>query len=481
MSDILLSSPLWSLFLFSLIPISLKVLNKNKESSLFLSSGVILIGIFTSLVLLFLIWPSSNIEIKTLFSGAMVFNELRAIASLVLLLVGTFIVLMSIQQPQVNENIFSEILFLKMGSLQGLFILLWSGHLLMAFIGLELASLSFYLLIALGRTGSQALKASFKYFVLGSVASAILLYGISFVLGSSGHFDLQRIFQQSPELMTSSRLLTLGLIFVLVGFLFKVSIFPFHFWLPDVYRGSFTPLLVLMATGLKLVIFILLFEWTKNMFSLLEFSGLLSLFQWLAVLSVLFGNIIALLQKDFKKMLLFSTVAHSGYLLMILIVSQMGFSFGKTALLYYLMVYIGTTLGIFICLRPFEKRDSVALSLSELDGLVHQKPFHAFLITLFLLSLAGIPPTGGFVSKLFVFQALLDQGLWWMLFWAILGSSVALFYYLKPIALMYMQKDLQVREKKVFVSLPRFLTSCLMLLSGFVLVSGLIPSLFIFG
>ncbi|MCY4321450.1 MAG: NADH-quinone oxidoreductase subunit N [Bdellovibrionaceae bacterium] len=427
-------------------------------------------------------WPSSNIEeIDSLFSAALVFNELRAIASLILLLVGFFIVLMSINQPQVNGSIFSEILFLKIGSLLGVLMLLFAWNVLVAVMGLELASLSFYLLIALGRTGSPALKASFKYFVLGSVASAILLYGISFVVGSSGHFDLQRIFQQSPELMTSSRLLTLGLIFVLVGFLFKVSIFPFHFWLPDVYRGSFTPLLVLMATGLKLVIFILLFEWTRNMFSLQEFSVLLSLFQWLAVLSVLFGNIIALLQKDFKKMLLFSTVAHSGYLLMIFIVSQMGFSFGKTALLYYLMIYIATILGIFICLRPFEKKDSVTLSLSELDGLAHQKPFHAFLITLFLLSLAGIPPTGGFISKLFVFQGLLDQGLWWMLFWSILGSSIALFYYLKPIALMYMKKDLQVRENKVFVKVPLFLTVCFLLLSGFILVGGLIPSLLIFG
>ena len=481
MNDLLLSSPLWSLFLFSLIPLSLKVLNKNREYPLFVSSGFVLVGIFTSLVLLLCIWPSGGVEKESLFSAALVFNELRAIASLILLLVGVFVVLMSIQHPQVDKNIFSEILFLKLGSLLGLLILLWSGNLLIAFIGLELASLAFYLLIALGRTGSQALKASFKYFVLGSVASAILLYGISFVVGSAGHFDLQKIFQQNSELITSSRLLTLGIVFVLVGFLFKISIFPFHFWLPDVYRGSFTPLLVFMATGLKLTIFVLLFEWTRNIFSLIELSFLLPLFQWLAVLSVLFGNIIALLQKDFKRMLLFSTVAHSGYLLMILIASQMGFHLGETALLYYLIVYICMTLGIFICLRPFEKTDNVALNLNELDNLAYKKPFHAFLITLFLLSLAGIPPTGGFISKLFVFHGLLNQGLWWMLFWAILGSSISLFYYLKPIALMYMRKSSYAIEKKSFVCLPHFLTLSLLLLSSFILISGLFPSLFNFG
>ena len=478
MNDLLLSSPLWSLFLVSLLPLSLKVLNKNKECSVFLSSSLVLGGIFTSLFLLLFFWPSEGQT--ELFSSALIFNELRALASFVLLLVGCFVVFMSIQHPHVDKNKFSEILFLKIGSLMGLLVLLWSGNLLIAFIGLELASLAFYLLIALGRIGSSALKASFKYFVLGSVASAILLYGISFVLGASGHFDLQKVFQQSPELVVSSRLLVLGFVFILVGFLFKISIFPFHFWLPDVYLGSFTPLLVLMATGFKLTVFVLLFEWTRDIFYLPELSSLLSLFQWLAVLSVLFGNIIALLQKDFRRMLLFSTIAHSGYLLMILIASQMGFYFGQMALLYYLIVYVGMTVGIFICLRFFEKEDDVTLNFDELNDLARQKPFLAFLIALFLLSLAGVPPTGGFIAKLFVFYSLLDQGLWWMLFWTILGSSIALFYYLKPIALMYMGKSDLTKGKKQ-ACFPRFLTPVLLLLAGFILFSGLFPSFFIFG
>ena len=159
MNDLLLSSPLWSLFLFSLIPLSVKVLNKNKETSVFLSSGFVLAGIFSSLFLLLLFWPSSGEE--NLFYSALVLNEFRALASVVLLLVGVFVVFMSIQHPQVDKAYFSEILFLKSGSLMGLLILLWSGNLLIAFIGLELASLAFYLLIALGRTGSSALKASF--------------------------------------------------------------------------------------------------------------------------------------------------------------------------------------------------------------------------------------------------------------------------------------------------------------------------------
>ena len=216
MNNLLLSSPLWSLFLFSLIPLSLKVLNKNKEYSPFVSTSFILGGLFISLFLLFFNWPEGSAE--SLFSSALVFNQTRAFASFLLLLVGIFVIIMSIQHPQVDKDHFSEILFLKTGSLIGLLLLLWSGNLLIAFIGLELASLAFYLLIALGHTGNSALKASFKYFVLGSIASAILLYGISFVFGSVGHFDLHKIFQQNPELITHSRLLALAFVFILGWF-----------------------------------------------------------------------------------------------------------------------------------------------------------------------------------------------------------------------------------------------------------------------
>lgn len=476
MNDLLLSAPLWILFLFSLIPMSLKLLRKNTECSPFLSVGFLLAGIFSAIFFLVLNWPAEGETIHKLFSSALVFDQVRALASLLLLMAVGALMVMSIHHPQAPVVCFSEMLFLKTGALIGLLVLLWAGNLLTAFIGLELASLAFYLLIALGRTGPEALKSSFKYFVLGSVASALLLYGISFVFGSVGHFDLQKVFQESPELMSRSRLLAIGLMFIFVGFLFKLAIFPFHFWLPEVYRGSFTPLLVFMATGFKLVIFVLLFDWTKGIFTSLEIPGLLSLFQWMAVLSVLFGNIVALLQKDLKKMLLFSTVAHSGYLLMILISTQMNFPIGKQALFYYLMVYMCMTIGVFICLRPFEKKDEATLNLEELKNLAHSHPVYAGLMTLFLLSLAGVPPTGGFIAKLFLFQSLLDRGLWWMLFWTILGSSIALFYYLRPIALMYMELG---EEKKVF-RFPGFLIPILGLGAGFILLSGLLPSLFDF-
>ena len=477
MNDILLTSPLWSLFLFSLIPLSLKVLNRNREYPFFVSMSFTLMGIASSLLCLFYIcWPHfEEREVLTVFSSALVLNEFRALGSVLLLIGSAGAFLMRFQHPQVDPYRFSETLFLKIGSLMGLMVLLWSGNLLIAFIGLELASLPLYLLIALGRTGPLALKASFKYFILGSVAGAFLLYGIAFSAGAVGHFDLMQILQETPHLISQSRLLALAFIFITAGFLFKVSIVPFHSWLADVYQGSPTPLLVFMAIGFKLVVFTLFFDWTKGIWTRIDLQGLFALFQWLAVLSVLFGNIIALMEKDFKKILLFSTIAHSGYLLMIVMASPSQFEEGWQALFYYLVLYTIMTLGVFICLRPFEKANQSAVPLHMLKGLARQKPFHAFFITVFLLSLAGVPPTGGFIAKLFLFRSLLDQGFWWMLFWTIMGSSLALFYYLKPIALMYMSAN---SDSPSHTPIPLFLKPLLWLLVVLIFLSFLVPAPF---
>ena len=478
MSDILFSSSLWSLFLFSLFPITWKVLRKNEEPSSLIVTLSILSGNLISTALLFLHSPIlSKASSVPLFAKHLLFDSMTFWGSLFLFLTSLCITLMNLFHPQVDKNKFSEILFLQQGSLLGLLLLLWSNNLLIAFIGLEIASLCFYMLIAMGKIGPRALIAAFKYFVLGSVAAAFLLYGISFVFGATGQFNLQFILEHSPELFTKSRLLLLGFVLILTGILFKVSIFPFHFWLPDVYKNSFTPLLVLMAVGVKVTLFCLLLKWTNNFFLKTNLPFFLSILQWLAILSVLFGNIIALMQKDFKRMLLFSTVAHSGYLLMLVLAGQMGFPMVKSGLLYYLMTYAFMTIGLFICIYSFEKADSPDVPSEQLKGLAYRNPLQAIFITLFLLSLAGIPPTGGFIAKFFVFQSLISQGLWWMVFWTIIGSSIALYYYLKPLALMYMEKPDNDLEQKTIKPPLAFLSlaSCLAVL---IVLSGIFPALF---
>lgn len=484
MNDIVFSSPLWILFLFSLLPITWKVLRKNKEpSSLVITVITLLSGIASTALLFYLYFLHSsplNKKSVLLFAEHLLLDSITFWGSVFILLTFLCVTLMNLFHPQVDKNKLSEILFLQQGSLLGLLLLLWSNNLLTAFIGLEMASLCFYMLIAMGKMGPKALIAAFKYFVLGSAAAAFLLYGIGFVFGATGQFNLQFILEHSPELFTKSRLLLLGFVLIITGVLFKISIFPFHFWLPDVYRNSFTPLLVLMAVGVKVTLFCLLLKWTHNFFLKTNLHFFFSILQWLAVLSVLFGNIIALMQKDFKRMLLFSTVAHSGYLLMLALAGQMGFPMVKSGLLYYLMTYAIMTIGLFICIYSFERRDSPDVDSNQLKGLAYKNPLLAIFITLFLLSLAGIPPTGGFIAKFFVFQSLINQGLWWMIFWTILGSSIALYYYLKPLALMYMEKpdnDSQLNQVEKPKTPLTFLglASCLSLL---IVLSGIFPALF---
>ncbi len=475
MNDLLLSSPIWILFLFSLFPLTLKVLNKNQEPSPFLVLGIALFALLTSMVLLLLSGPFSDETSLTIFSSTLVLNSARFWGTFALQILSLFVVTITLFHPQVNMKKFSETIFLQLGSLLGLMILVQSGDLLMTFIGLEVASLCFYLLIALGDTGPQSLSASFKYFVLGSLASALLLYGISFVFGSIGHFDLAQVLKENPQLLIQSRFFVLALVFLMVGFLFKISIFPFQFWLPDVYRGSFTPLLIFMAVGLKLAVFVLLFDWTKGIFSKIDFSSFLYGLQWLAVLSILFGNIIALVQSDLKKMLLFSTIAHSGYLLLLLIAIQKDASGAFFGLFYYLVVYMFMTLGAFICLRPFEKKADSRLSLEKIKGVGNKNPLFGLSLSIFLFSLAGLPPTGGFVAKFFLFQSLLEQKFFGMVFWVLLGSSISLFYYLKPIMLLYTNK----KEGNLSDSfhLHPFFLSIIFVLALSLLLMGVFPSL----
>lgn len=473
MNDIWYSSPIWLIVLTSLIPLTLKLFNGNREVAKKWVCSTVVVGLMLSAGCLVYLWPDETVY---LFSNTLVLDLFRNYASFSLLTLTLVVVLITPFHPQVDLSYLSETLFLYLNALAGLVALVWSNNLLIAFVSLELASMAFYLLIALGLKGrKEALFASFKYFVLGSLASAVLLYGMAFVVGMVHHFDLARLLQENPELLNSSRLLALGVVFISAGFLFKVSIFPFQFWLPDVYRGSFTPLLIFMAGGMKIAVFTLLYQWTKNLFSGSNLAFFLSVLQWMAVLSVLFGNILAVLQTDFKKMLLFSTVAHSGYLLMIFLSASAGSILAPSGLLYYLMVYAAMTAGIFLCLLPLEKEDQFHVPLSHLKGLSRNQPLLAFFITVFLLSLAGLPPLGGFITKLFLFHSLLNQGFWWLLFWAILGSAIAFYYYLKPIALLYMDTSSNVDDKPQTDSI--MITGIRISLAIFIIVMGVYPFL----
>ena len=310
-----------------------------------------------------------------------------------------------------------------------------SQDLMTAFISLEAASLMVYMVMALGRKDNLCLEAALKYFVLSSLAGVIFLYGLSFVFGVTGRVDFLSL--REMEQIPFNRFFFLGLALLLTGLLFKMAVFPFQFWLADVYQGALTPLTSFMATGFKTAV--VLFVGKLFQLPLFTFSRHGEVFVYglgiLSVFTVLFGSFMALKQVKLKRLAAFSSLTHSGYLMMALtgILSLRDPDF--RVLFYYLLAYIFMTGGLFGAIQLLETKNSQP-ETANLRGLFKNQPWLAAGLALFLLGLAGVPPIFGFFSKAALFQPLILSRNWWLLFWALVGSAIGIYYYVKPLIFM---------------------------------------------
>ena len=446
--DIFLISPLITIFLFSLVPITKKALNRNQEPSSFYSVGLPILGLLIALALGGVIFFQEVVSSKEglyVFSKALVM-DLSAIVSLFLIGgVSIYTLLVSSESVFLRESKvrFSEWVFLLLNSVLGMLLFAWSNEFLMAFIGLELFSFSLYIMILLNAEKTLSKEAAVKYFILGSLASAIFAYGISFLYGTTGTTYLDEMVEKVPVLMKISRLFFMGLSLSFIGLLFKVAAFPFHWWVPDVYQGSASPLTGFMATAVKVAAFTFLLKFVSLGFLGTENSlSFENLFMWIAVLTMLVGNGAALFQNQIKRMLAYSAIAHSGYLLMALFAGGLGgFSLAQPAILFYLLGYTFATIGLFSLLNMLENQERVHINFDDLKGLAYREPYMAIGITILTLSLAGLPLTAGFFGKFFLFQATLESQLYWLSLWAILNSVLSVYYYLKPSVMMYMKNE----------------------------------------
>ena len=444
--DFLYTAPLWSIALFSFLPLLTKAISKGKEMRPLWVVSVAFVSFCFSIISM----SSIGYKNRLVFSNLLRLDQPAWLFSIVILMMGimTLFLLLGKKNHVVNNKFFSEFVFLFMNSVLGLCLITWSNNLISAFIAIEYISLCFYMMIPLAKDRVSSIEAGLKYFVLGSVAAAILLLGLSFIYIAAGSFDFNVILHHSQFLIQNNRLFILGLSCICIALLFKVAIFPFQFWLPDVYQGSATPLAAFMSTAVKASVLVLLL---KLVFfgGFITHSGqsLMILFQWLAILSLIVGHVSALFQDNFKRLLIYSSVGHAGYIIMNLLIPNL---FSVSSLFYYLISYGVIQIGAMAYIMFFEGEETTGHSIQHLKGFFSHKPFYALTLTWFLLNLAGIPPTAGFFAKLFVFEALVQKGLWWMLFWAVLGSIVGLAYYLKPIILMFTPSE----EKSQFESLP---------------------------
>ncbi|MCV2503843.1 MAG: NADH-quinone oxidoreductase subunit N [Neisseriaceae bacterium] len=319
-----------------------------------------------------------------------------------------------------------------------------SMNYVMMFIGLELLSLALYALIALKRDSIRSSEAGLKYFVLGSLASGILLFGISMIYGATGTLDILEVFQRSQNLADSKQiLLLLGVVFSVVGIAFKFGAVPFHMWVPDVYEGAPTSIAMFVGTAPKIAVVVFAYRILLESLgaNIIDWSLML---QIIAVASLLLGNVAAVIQTNVKRMLGYSTISHMGFV--ILGLSANYFQLGEESLfnwqgfysaMFYAIAYVGMSTVAFAVLMAVSTKEKECATLSDLSGLNNKHPALAFVMLLAMFSMAGIPPLVGFYAKFYVIEALIASQLTWLAVFAVLMSLIGAFYYLRVVKVMY--------------------------------------------
>ncbi len=333
--------------------------------------------------------------------------------------------------PENRAEYYALLLFATVGmSLMGK-----AGDLLTIFLGLELLSISLYIMVGFFRTNLKSNESGLKYLLLGAFSTGFFLYGMAFVFGTTGTTNLAGIadFVSKHNVMNNVVFLSAaGLL--LVGFGFKVSMAPFHMWSPDVYEGAPTPATAFLSTGPKAAGFAALVRVLMVAFhpAIPALGTLIAIF---AVVTMIVGNISALVQTNIKRMLAYSSIAHAGY---VLVAIAAGNAIGSGAVVYYLLAYTFMNLGAFGFVIFFERNKDEHLTIADYNGLGYRHPFWAACMAVFMFSLAGIPPTAGFFGKYYVFSAAIQQQMYWLVIIGVLNSLVSVYYYLRVVVGMYM-------------------------------------------
>ncbi|MBK8659759.1 MAG: NADH-quinone oxidoreductase subunit N [Bacteroidetes bacterium] len=400
------------------------------------------------------------------FNGMLVTDNFSVAFSGLLLLIGFFIVLLSGHFYKNEESKLSDYLAIILFTLVGALAMVSFGNVAMFYLGIELLSISLYILAGSKKKDLRSNEAGMKYFLMGSFASGILLFGITLIYGETASFSLQGIASYMTAHPSPSVLFYVGVGMILIAMLFKVSAAPFHFWAPDVYEGSPTLTTAMMATLAKIAAFAAFYRLFSTCFipAYPAFAWMLST---VAALTLIIGNLSALHQDSFKRMLAFSGISHAGYLLLGILSL-----YGKTdqAIFFYSFAYAVASLAAF-AMAIVVAANAGSEKIEAFNGLGKRKPYLAFALTIAMLSMAGIPPFAGFFAKYYIFSEAVRNGHVWITVVAVLASIVAVFYYFKVIVAMYTKESAET----AFEIKPAYLlviTICVLL----TILFGLFPS-----
>ena len=388
----------------------------------------------------------------------------------ILFSIGGLLTILTSRQYLQRENIeHDEFYSLVLFAVAGMMLIAHSNHLLILFIGIEVMSVSFYILSGYMRNNAKSVESSLKYFLLGAFATGFLVYGIALIYGSTGSMDYNQIaLNINNNTLNFPALLPVGVALIVIGLSFKAAAFPFHQWAPDVYQGAPTIVTAFMSTAGKAAAFAAFIP----IVTVLMPSAPVKLQMIFAVMSaatMLIGNISALAQSNIKRMLAFSSVAHAGYIMMGLV---SGSQYGYGGIVFYLTAYMFMQIGSFIIVAILERNGEKYLELSDYAGLSKRHPVLAAFMAIFMLSLAGIPPFAGFFGKYFLFTAAIDAGFLWLTLVGVLSSIISVYFYIGLIVKMYFTEPEGQREDNE-VGMSGL--SLIITIAG-VIVLGILPS-----
>lgn len=370
--------------------------------------------------------------------GVISVDNFTVFFNVMLCAIGILTIVLSAGNADRDRLPLGEYYTLMLFAIVGMMLMASTVDLLVIFLALEIMSLGVYVMTALKRSSAEGAEASFKYFVLGAFSSAFFLYGIALTYAVSGTTRLDEIgLRIASSALDPSILTIVAMVLLLVGFLFKVGAVPFHMWVPDAYQGAPTLVTGFMSTGVKAAALAALIRVFLSTFEPMRLEWI-PIVTVSAALTMILGTVVGVAQTSVKRMLAYSSIAHAGYLLVGLVAAS---SAGKAAMLFYLVAYSVTNLGAFGVLAALATPDRQHDDVRDFAGMWKERPGLAALLTMFLLSLGGFPPTVGFIGKWYIFNAALQEGYYTLAILGVLTSVVSVFFYLRIVVMMYMSDD----------------------------------------
>jgi len=406
------------------------------------------------------------------FSGSVVQDNFASFFKIIFLVSAGLAILISDQYMEREGCNHGELYPIILFTVVGMMLMASGTDLMTIFLGLEVMSVSLYVLAGFNRDNLKSNEAGLKYFLLGAFSTGFLLYGMALTYGATGTTRIAQIAVKVGQmgLPSTNMLVVAGMLLMLTGFAFKVAAAPFHMWTPDVYEGAPTPMTAFMSVGPKAAGFAAALRILMVAFPTLQadWSNLL----WvLAVLTMTVGNITALRQDNIKRMLAYSSIAHAGY---ILVGFTAGNVTGTSGILFYLLSYAFMNIGAFAVVVLIGKRGEPNGNVQDFAGLGFKHPLLAVAMAVFLFSLAGMPPTAGFIGKFYLFSGAIQKGYIWLAIIGVLNSAASVYYYLRVMVFMYMKEP---NEEFEWVSVTAPIALCLMISVAGSLIPGVVPSL----